>query len=150
MDNLTDKVIYGQESSAARPALAAKKNDWWTVIDWRGNRNSENLSAATVDRKNKMGPPQVDTNRSGVAPALTFFGGQWWIAWIGNDNDRSMNIGQLKFDVSKAPPQDAHIEYQHKLAHTSLHGPALATSEEALYLAWVGRDATGRVNVARS
>src|SRR5258706_3655034 len=88
MDILTNKVTYLQESSAARPALAARGDDWWTVMAWRGKRNSDNLSAATVNLKNDLEPKRVDKNTSQVTPALTFFRGQWWMAWIGDDGER--------------------------------------------------------------
>ncbi len=39
---------------------------------------------------------------------------------------------------------------QHKTANTSLLAPALASSGDAIYLAWIGRDATGRIHIARS
>ena len=147
MNILTNKVTYPLDSSTARPALSARTDNWWTVMAWRGNSNSDNLSAATVNLKNDMEPKRVDRNTSPVAPALTFFRNQWWMIWIGDDGDRSINIGHLKFGPNAESPE---VIDQRKTANTSLIGPALTSSVDALYLAWVGRDATGRINIARS
>jgi hypothetical protein len=147
MSILANKVTYLQESSAARPALSARTDDWWTVMAWRGNSHSDNLSVATVNLKNDMEPKRVDRNTSQVAPALTFFRNRWWMVWVGDDGERSINIGHLKFGPDGESPE---VIDQRKTANTSLLGPALTSSVEALYLAWVGRDATGRINIARS
>jgi len=147
MNILTAKVTYPQESSTVRPALSARSDGWWTVMAWRGNSHSDNLSAATVNLKNDLEPKRVDSNTSKVAPALTFFRNQWWMAWIGDDGESSINIGRLRFGPNAESPE---IVDQHKTANTSLLAPALASSGDAIYLAWIGRDATGRINIARS
>jgi hypothetical protein len=69
------------------------------------------------------------------------------MAWIGDDGERSINIGRLKFGPDAESPE---VIEQHKTANSSLLAPALVSSSDALYLAWVGRDATGRINIARS
>ncbi len=81
-----------------------------------------------------------------MAPALALFQNRWTIAWVGDDAERSINVAAIGFDGDGS---HAHIINRQRHGSTDF-APALASSGDALYLAWAGRDGEHTVNVARS
>jgi hypothetical protein len=134
---------YSGETSAAHPGLASQPTDRNSLLGWRGSNNN-NLNLAFLGQNLDKQPKTTLSETSQVAPALTLFQNRWTIAWVGDNDERSINVAAIGGDSS-----------HHTIVNKQRHGsttfsPVLASSGDALYLAWAGRDGDHTVNVARS
>jgi hypothetical protein len=180
MENLIQKLRIDAETSVARPALAPvipPPPPWPSspighgggcLVTWRGNANSSSLSALGVatdsgDLKVRgsknvilMAEDESLSETSPVAPTMTPFGASIVIAWIGTDAGRSLNVARIgwrqgSIDSEGRDVPGRWVVYSKVvLPHSSLTSPALTASAQAVYLAWVGRDAEHRMNLMRS
>jgi hypothetical protein len=146
------KKTFTSETSKARPA--GLFDSGVLTLCWTGDRNSDNLSVASLVNafpdagQARIDPPKtVLGDASAFAPALAFFNGSIYMAWVGNDAGRSINVARLRFEGGRGVVSD-----RVKLPHSSFAAPALAASSggEHLYLAWTGRDAEHSINLLMS
>jgi hypothetical protein len=136
---------YSGQTSAARSALASQPSNQGSLLGWRGS-NNVNLNVAFLARNLDMQPKTTLSETSQVAPALALFQNRWTIAWVGDNDERSINVAAIGFDAD-----GSHAHIVNKQRHgSSEFSPVLASSGDALYLSWAGRDGDHTINVARS
>lgn len=86
----------------------------------------------------------VNTN-DGVA--LAAFNGRLYLAWTGTDSGHTLNVASSADGVSWNPPA---LPFKKPGSQNSDWGPALASFNGRLYLAWTGTDSNHTLNVASS
>jgi hypothetical protein len=113
-------------------------------MSWTGiNNNYINIGEVVYDDAGQAYVPRdkwfESANTSSVGPAIACFGNRVYVAWTGDDAERSINIGE--YDPSSGAFR------QVKTAEQSYYSPTLvAFSDIDLYLSWFATD--GRLYVA--
>jgi hypothetical protein len=177
MEQLIYKRTVDAETSVARPALApatirhadprANREDCALMV-WRGNANSDALTALSLwadsgfkdDVKTVISQPgdASTPEASPFAPAMTYFRGSTFIAWIGVNPGRSLNVARIYQTQDTRDPLGGGVparwvidgDSKVVLPHTSVAAPALTASSDAVFLAWTGADPDHRINLMRS
>jgi hypothetical protein len=126
------------EAARGRPALAADE-DGRLLLAWAATGLPSRLyimsSTDGIAWSNKA-PLQETTSNT---PAVASDRGRVFVAWTGDDRNRSVNL------VSTADAKFRAWDEKLVFSESSLAGPALAVGGGRLYLAWTGLDR--RLNV---
>jgi hypothetical protein len=129
--NLVGKVILG-DTSDTNPALTW--HDGQLFLAWKGSGN-DNLSVMrSIDLGANFIQKIISPETSDAAPCLTSHNGALFIAWKGSGND-NLSVAQVALDGSLAPQG---LFGKVILGDTSSAGPALASHDGLLFIAWKG------------
>ena len=134
-----DSKVTLPERSFVGPALASFGGR--LDIAWTGDDSHLNVESSSNGKTfdSKVTLPET----SYVDPALASFGGYLDIAWTGTNYDIIHPIGgSLNVESSS---NGKTFGNNHTLSETSFAGPALASLDGHLYIAWTGDD--NRLNV---
>jgi len=137
IEGLEGKVVLGDSSEQA-PALASHNGRLFVAWKGRGNHNLNlmfsNDNGATFVGKSTFG------ESSELAPALTSHGGRLFLAWTGRGNEK-INVAKVTLFANTAGAFGIEgLEGKVVLEDSSDQGPALASHNGRLMLAWKGLD----------
>ncbi|MCX5610650.1 glycoside hydrolase [Streptomyces sp. NBC_00047] len=123
-------------TSDAAPALASHDGRLW--LAWRGSGNEQlNLAFSDDDGVTFRGI-RTFSDTSDHAPALASHAGRLYLAWTGRGGER-LNIAKVSLFASTAGAFGIEgLENHIVLGQSSEKGPALASHNGRLWLAWRG------------
>lgn len=128
----------------ATPALAEGRGH--VFVSWIGRDNHINIARSQNGFAWTDKLTLNERSESEGTPALALNAGALHVAWVGTDKDHHLNV----MEIPVQPNGAMSAGHKHVLPETSSRdaGPALASYDNRLYLAWTGSD--GRVNICVS
>jgi hypothetical protein len=130
-----EEVVTLGDTTDASPALASHGGRLF--LAWRGSGN-ENLNLAySTDGGRTFAGHTTLGETSDHSPALVSHGGRLLLAWTGEDEHLNVARVRLIGDTSCGFGFDG-LEGKVVLGETSSAGPALASHDDRLFLAWKG------------
>jgi hypothetical protein len=137
IEGLEGKVVLGDSSEQA-PALASHNGRLFLAWKGAGNHNLNlmfsNDNGATFVGKSTFG------ESSELAPTLASHGGRLFLAWTGRGNEK-INVAKVTLFANTAGAFGIEgLEGKVVLEDSSDQGPALASHNSRLMLAWKGLD----------
>lgn len=131
--------IARQDTANGNIALANDGTSTW--IAWSGTNPGQTLNLFSGDTGNVFVRKIVRPNDSSpTAPALAFFNGRLFLAYMGEDRGIYVVPGA----------DDPGARAQRVGRETTITGPAITASAGRLYVAWPGTDGTGLLNLMSS
>jgi Peptidase A4 family len=121
------------DTSPTSPSLATLNGRMY--IAWIGDGNDQLNVMVSTDAGQTFHGKLVSHETSPKAPVLCVHAGHLLIAWIGNGNAQ-LNVASVTLDGGGVP---TGLTGKVVLGDTSPQGPALASLNGNLYLAWNGR-----------
>jgi hypothetical protein len=142
---IASAITFGQYSIQT-PALASFNGTIY--IAWAGTDPGHTLNVAHAVNGAFTTPvtPFKGGNNTNDGPALVAFNGRLYLAWTGTDSGHTLNVASSPDGVSFDPPVTPYKGQ----GQNSDWGPALASFNGRLYLAWTGTDSGHTLNVASS
>jgi len=135
VEGVEDNSIQGATSDRS-PALVSHLGR--VFLAWRGLGNKKLNLAFSHDGGKTFAGTKTLLDSSDHAPALVSHGGGLLLAWTGRGNEK-LNVAEIVVFANTAGGFGIEgIENQVVLKDTSSNGPALASNEGRLFLAWKG------------
>ena len=130
----SEKVVMDEITPQA-PALMSHKDRLF--LAWKGSNNALNLMFSDDDQKTFSGK-RTFADSSDHAPALASHNGRLFLAWKGFGN-QNLNVAKVALFTSPTGAFGIEgLEDKVVLGDTSKRGPALASHNGRLFLAWKG------------
>lgn len=133
------KVILG-DTSPLSPSVASFNGNLY--LAWKGDGNDNLNVMVSTDNGQSFGHKMTSPETSSDVPALAADTEHLYIGWKGSGND-NLNVALVDIDQSGFP---TGLSNKTTVGDTSPFGPALATFNGALYMAWKG-DGNDNLNV---
>ncbi|HEX2295711.1 MAG TPA: M64 family metallopeptidase [Actinomycetota bacterium] len=132
---LEDKVVLS-DSSGRGPALAS--HDGRLFLAWRGSGNPQLNLMFSDDNGATFRGKKVFGDTSPHSPALASHGGRLFLSWAGRGNE-NLHVAKVRFFANTAGGFGIDgLEDKVVLSDSSGRGPALASHDGRLFLAWRG------------
>ncbi|MER5615470.1 hypothetical protein, partial [Streptomyces sp. NPDC002215] len=128
--------LDGTFTSDAAPALASHNGRLW--LAWRGSGNKQLNLAFSDDNGAHFHGTRTFADASEHAPALASHAGRLYLAWTGLDERLNVAKSVLFASTAGAFGIDGLLEDHVVLDESSKKGPALASHNNRLWLAWRG------------
>jgi hypothetical protein len=117
------------QRSLNSPTLSAFSNDLY--IGWTGTNSMGNIAQAALSESQVTDLINLVpfNQESAYGPALASVGGQLYLSWVGNGNNRLNLISS---------PDGQNFSGQYTSRQTSIGSPGLCSSDQNLYCVWTG------------